>query len=62
MFLKLGAAPRHGIPSGREPMMARLSYAADEVGLGAGIDPRLRYTFEMREWSVSLGYISPLGD
>ncbi len=39
----------------------RLSYAAEEVGFGAGDDPRLCYTFEMREWSVSLGYVIPLG-
>lgn len=44
----------------------RLSYAADDVdfgfGGGAADDPRLGYAFEVREWSVSLGYVVPFGD
>jgi len=44
----------------------RLNYAADEVdfgfGGGAADDPRLGYAFEVREWSVSLGYVIPFGD
>ena len=39
----------------------RLSYAADDVafgfGGGAADDPRLGYTFDVREWTVSLGYV-----
>ena len=44
----------------------RLSYAADDVvfgfGGGAADDPRLGYTFDVREWAVSLGYVVPFGD
>ncbi len=42
----------------------RLSYAADEFrfGSGAADDPRLDYAFELREWSVSLGYVLRFGD
>ena len=44
----------------------RLSYAADDVafgfGGGAADDPRLGYSFDVREWTVSLGYVVPLGD
>ncbi len=44
----------------------RLNYAVDEVdfgfGGGAADDPRLGYTFDVREWSVSLGYVIPFGD
>ncbi len=39
----------------------RLSYAVDDVdfhvGTGAAGSPRLGYTFEVREWRLSLGYI-----
>ena len=44
----------------------RLNYAAGDVdfgfGGGAADDPRLGYAFEVREWSVSLGYVVPFGD
>ena len=44
----------------------RVSYAADDVtfgfGGGAADDPRLGYSFDVREWTVSLGYVVPFGD
>ena len=44
----------------------RLSHAADEVafgfGSGAADDPRLGYSFDVREWTLSLGYVVPFGD
>ena len=44
----------------------RLGYAADDVAFGFGgdaaDDPRLGYTFDVREWAVSLGYVVPFGD
>ena len=44
----------------------RLSHAADDVAFGFGgdapDDPRLGYTFDVREWAVSLGYVVPFGD
>lgn len=44
----------------------RLSHAAYDLGFGAGSggadDPRLGYAFEVREWSVSLGYAIAFGE
>ncbi len=44
----------------------RLSHAADEVAFGFGggeaDDPRLGYSFDVREWTLSLGYVVPFGD
>ena len=43
----------------------RLSYAADDVafgfGAGEGDGPSLGYTFDAREWAVSLGCVVPFG-
>ena len=44
----------------------RLSYAADDVAFGFGAadaadSPGLGYTFDVREWAVSLGYVVPFG-
>ena len=44
----------------------RLSCAADDVAFRFGgdtaDDPRLGYTFDVREWAVSLGYVVPFGN
>ncbi len=60
----IGIGMEFGGAAGRFDL--RLSHMADDVafgfGGGAADDPRLGYSFDVREWTLSLGYVVPFGD